>query len=187
MSEVLEEEIICVSWDSLSLKKMPDSMIADCEEEGLEWRKMNLLATDVELATPRDSEKEVAQATSQIEMQHAWDHLGEESREIQKILSGADPNNEWAVLGAWMAHLEKVLKFPFAAEVTEWQERGGIRSGDRVTVQGITDVDDLYGVLANIRHERMRYDFPLCDLAAIDKKSSNYKPVQLYAVWFANR
>jgi hypothetical protein len=40
-------------------------------------------------------------------------------------------------------------------------------------VQRITDVDDFYGILVRIKHKRGTSDFPLCDLAASDKASSN--------------
>jgi hypothetical protein len=79
------------------------------------------------------------------------------------------------------------LTFPFEAEVTEWQERGPLRAGDRVKVTGIRDIEDLYGVLVDVRVSHRKFVFPLCDLKAMDKKSSNYQLTDDYAVWFANR
>lgn len=92
-----------------------------------------------------------------------------------------------AVLDAWEDYLAKHLSFPFEAEVSEYQERGPLQAGDRVTVQGISDVDDLYGIIARLRHDRERYTFPLCDLEVADEDSPNHQTVQDYAVWFANR
>jgi len=188
ISEVLEDgKLVCIDWDSLTLRDIPDLMIAKCEEDGLAWSQMYLQTTEVELATSRDTEKDVAQIMSQIQAQHAWDHLGEEGRRIQQILAHVDPDDELAILEAWDAHLRKVLCFPFESEVTEDQERGRLRDGDQVIVQGITDIDDLYGVLVEIRHKRNVHVFPLCDLEAKDTKSSNHGHVQAYVVWFANR
>jgi hypothetical protein len=48
-------------------------------------------------------------------------------------------------------------------------------------------VDDLYGVIVDLRHGRRKYAFPLCDLEVTDKHSPNYQIVRDYAVWFANR
>jgi hypothetical protein len=188
ISEVLEDgKLVCIDWDSLTLRDIPDLMISKCEEDGLAWSQMYLQTTEVELATSRDTEEDVAQTMSQIQTQHAWDHLGEEGRRIQQILAHVDPNDESAILEAWDAHLRKVLCFPFESEVTEFQERGQLRDGDQVIVQRITDIDDLYGILVEIRHKRDVHVFPLCDLEAKDPKSSNHGHVQSYVVWFANR
>lgn len=51
----------------------------------------------------------------------------------------------------------------------------------------ITSVEDLYGILVKVKHERRGYDFPLCDLEATDSKSPNYGFLRDYVVWFANR
>ena len=188
ISEVLEDgKLVCIDWDSLTLRDIPDLMISKCEEDGLAWSQMYLQTTEVELATSRDTEEDVAQTMSQIQAQHAWDHLGEEGRRIQQILAHVDPNDELAILEAWDAHLRKVLCFPFESEVTEFQERSQLRDGDQVIVQRITDIDDLYGILVEIRHKRDVHVFPLCDLEAKDTKSSNHGHVQAYVVWFANR
>jgi hypothetical protein len=90
-------------------------------------------------------------------------------------------------LQAWEAHFRKVLSFPFEAEVAEPQDRGRFTTGDRVVVQEITAVDEMYGILVKIQYKREVLTFPLCDLEAKDKKSPNYENVNLYVVWFANR
>ena len=113
--------------------------------------------------------------------------MGAEGRSIQAVLAGVDPDDEWAVFEAWHTHLHEVLNLPFEAEVAEFQERGPLQSGDHVTVQELTDIDDLYGVLVEIKHKRRTYHFPLCDLEATDHKSPNYDSLRAYVVWFANR
>jgi hypothetical protein len=111
VSDVLEEgEVVCIEWDSLTLKDLPDSMIAGCEEDGLSWNEMYLPTTEVELTTARDTEKDVNQVTSQLEGQHKWDHLGEEGRGIQQILDHVDPEDERAILQAWEAHFRQVFR-----------------------------------------------------------------------------
>lgn len=183
----IKGNIVRIDWDSLTLKNMPGSVIAKCEERGWGWTQMYLEATEVELTTPRDTEEDVAQMIGRLEAEHAWDYLGEEGKRIRAVLIGIDPDDEWAALEAWNAHLRKVLSFPFEAEVAEFQERGPLQAGDKVIVQGISDVDDLYGVLVEIKHKRRIYHFPLCDLEVTDQKSPNHDFVQDYAVWFANR
>ncbi|MCP4540480.1 MAG: hypothetical protein GY832_25360 [Chloroflexi bacterium] len=158
-----------------------------CEDQGLDWTGMVLSMQDVELTSPRDTETDVAQVVDEISKKYAWVYLGEEGQRISKVLVGIDPRNEMAILRAWEKHFRKSLVFPFDAEVSEHEGRGPLRIGDRVTVQGIEGIDDLYGVLVRLRYRQRRYDFPLCDLEATDERSPNYQLVRDYVVWFANR
>jgi hypothetical protein len=143
--------------------------------------------SDRELAPARDPNADVTRVLQQFQSEHGWDALGEEGRRIAQVLAGIASDNEWAQFKAWKVHLHKVLQFPFEAKIAESQERGPLRAGDQVTVQRITDVDDFYGILVRIKHKRGTSDFPLCDLAASDKASSNGVHVQDHAVWFTNR
>jgi hypothetical protein len=179
--------LLSIEWDSQTLGNMPDEIIEQCEEEGLSWNVMNLADYEVEPARPRDSEQDAARAGEKIGGQHSWAWLGEEGRRIQKVLAGTNPDDIMAMLHAWEKHLADNLKFPFEAEVAEFQERGPLRTGDRVKVTGISLVDDLYGIVVHVRIGGQTFNFPLCDLEAIDKGSSNYEVALDYATWFANR
>ena len=103
------------------------------------------------------------------------------------MLNGIDPGDIRICLKAWEKHLKKVLSFPFEAKVFEDQGRGPLQPGDRLQVQRISLVDDLYGIIVDEGRRRSRYACPLCDLEVVKKKSPNYQPVQDYCVWFANR
>lgn len=110
-----------------------------------------------------------------------------EERRIQRVLKAIDPKDDWAAMERWGRHLRKVLKFPFPAKVAEPQEGGPLRTGDKVVVARILDVDDLYGVIVDIQDSRESYGFPLCDLEVMDRKLRAYRVVRDYVVWFANR
>jgi ribosomal protein L7/L12 len=179
--------MVLISWDSVTLRDMPESLIVQCEEQGLDWTRMVLGVQDIELTSARDTEADVVQVVDELSKQYGWIYLGEEGHRINKVLAGIDPRDEMAVLRAWEEHLGESLVLPFDAEVSEYQTKGSLRIGDRVTVQDIVDVDDLYGVIVRLTHRRRRYAFPLCDLEASDKHSPNYQLVRDYAVWFANR
>jgi hypothetical protein len=166
---------------------MPRSMIEYCEDEGLDWREMRLGVSDVKPASPRDAEEDVEEAIEEIESQTAWLFLGEEGQRIQKVLDGIDPDDTMEILEAWEAHLGKKLKFPFEAEIVEHVGRSSLRIGDRVTVKGIRDVDDVYGIFVEVTRGHDSYEFPLCDLEATDKQAKNYQLVKDYVVWYANR
>jgi hypothetical protein len=148
---------------------------------------MYLEAQEVELTTPRDTEEDVAQVIEELQKKHAWSWVGEEGRRIQQVLADVDADDEMATLEAWEDYLEENLTFPFAAEIDEWQERGPLQAGDRVKVMGIGLVDDLYGIIVDVRRERGKYAFPLCDLEVVGEDSPNHQIVEDYRVWFANR
>ena len=182
-----EDNVIGIEWDSQTLRQMPDETIIQSEEEGLDWTKMYLLLEDVERTTPRDSENDVQEVIDLLTSKHEWAYLGEEGRRIQAVLNKAEDESEWAAYEAWQKHLQEVLKFPFEAEVLEWQERGPLRGVDKVKVTSVDEIVDPQGILVSLRHGRRKYEFPLCDLEVLDKSSPNYQPVKDYAIWFANR
>ena len=106
---------------------------------------------------------------------------------MEQILNSADRKAEMGNFMAWEKYLKASLTFPFEAEVSEPQERGPIRTGERVSVLGIEIVDDSYGIIVSIKTKRGHHDFPLCDLEALPDTSPNYQPLNDYVVWFANR
>jgi len=178
---------VTVAWDSITLKQMPVEMIERCEEDGLDWSSMGLYASEVQPVSPRDKIHQVQQVKAELEDAHHMDHLGEQGRRIQKVLNSASRKGGMGAFKAWEKYLQASLTFPFEAEVSEWQERGPIETGEHVSVLGIEIVDDSYGVIVSIKAKHGRYDFPLCDLEAIPDTSPNYQPLNDYVVWFANR
>lgn len=187
VSEIKEDNLICISWDSVTLKQMPSETIDHCEEEGLGWTEMRLSPEDIESINPRDNEEDVEEAIEFLESKHSWSYLGDEGKRIQAVLANAEDSSEGALYEAWESYFHRVVKFPFEAQVSEWQERGPLRTDDKVKVLGVEGSVDLYGMLVTVRRERRKYVFPLCDLEVIDKSSSNYQSVEDYAAWFANR
>lgn len=187
LEEPGSDNLVLIGWDSITLKNMPGSVIEQSEEQGLDWTKMYLEVQEVALTSLRDTKEDVIQAISELARKHAWSYLGEQGKRIGKVLDGVDEDSEMAALDAWEEHLSKSLVFPFEARIAEYQERGPLQAGDRVKVTGIGLVDDLYGVIVDLRRGRRKYAFPLCDLEVIDENSPNYQIVRDYAVWFANR
>ena len=178
---------VSIQWDSITLKNMPGSVIEQCEERGLAWTEIVLAAKAVELTAPRDTEEDVAKAVAKLATKYAWSYLGEQGKRIQQALASVDPDDEMAALEAWEEYLEGTLTFPFQAEIDEWQERGPLQAGDRVKVTGIDLVDDMYGIIVDVRRGRRKYACPLCELKVLDEDSLNYQVVKDYRVWFADR
>jgi hypothetical protein len=187
LAEPDADGLILIGWDSVTLRQMPDALVAKSEEQGLNWAQMILGPAEIEVTSPRDSARDVRQAIRELEKKHAWSFLGEEGQRINQILAGVNPDNEMAVMRAWKRHLDKCLVFSFEAEVAEFQERGPLRARDRLKVLDISDVDDFYGIIVSAKAKHGWCDFPLCDLEVVDEGSPNYQPVHDYCVWFANR
>jgi Calcium binding len=184
---IIDDEILTIQWDSLTLKSMPPAFIAWSEEEGLSWSEMNLSVEEVEPVAARDTEDDVAKTVAELELQYSWLYLGgEQGKRIQAIVNRAQGHDEFAVFRTWHAHLEEHLVFPFAATVEEYQ-RGPVRQGARVTVLSITFLDETYGTIVAVKHKNGVNELPLCDLKATQADAKTRQLVEDYGVWFANR
>ena len=181
------EVLVNIEWDSITLRALQEDYVRQSEKEGLDWASMNLLIGEVEPTQPRDTEKDVQLAIDEFSHLHSWAYLGEEGVRIDNVLKDIDPDDTYTCMEVWGEHLEKVLVFPFDAEIVDGDDRGPLKVGDKIRVHRIADVDDLYGVIVDVRLGRLKYAYPLCDLEALDKKSPNYQNVQDYAVWFGNK
>lgn len=177
-----DPDLVGIEWDSFTLDQMPDSIIKQSQEENLDYTRILLKPDDVITAESRDSPEDVERVRERIERDTHWLFLGEEGERIQEILYNIDPEDYGASFKAWEAYFEKTLSFPFEAVVSEYQDQGPLRAGDKVLVQKIGLVDDLYGIIVDIEGGA----FPLCDLRALDKDSPNFQPLRDYAMWFAN-
>ena len=178
---------LAIQWDSHTLKSIPLTHIAWCEEEGLSWSEMNLSNHEVEPTTARDTEDDVARTITEIESKSSWLHLGgEQGKRIQEIVNRAQDHDKFAVFRTWHAYLEDHLVFPFTAKVVEYQ-RGPVRQGARVKVLDITFLDETYGTIVAVKHKNGVNELPLCDLKATGADAETQKLVEDYAVWFANR
>lgn len=69
---VTKDNLICVNWDSLTLKQMPAEIIEECEQEGLDWQKMFLYPEEIELTHPRDREKDVEECIENLKKKYWW-------------------------------------------------------------------------------------------------------------------
>jgi len=176
-----------VEWDSLTLRAQDGAYFERCQAEKLDWASIYVEASDFDRAEPRDTKEDVELTVEEITRQYGRVDLAPPDRRIQQVLTGVDEDDELAAWEAWEEYLEKTLIFPFEAVVHKYEERGPLKTGDRVKVVEITDVDDLYGVIVRLRVGHKSYHLPLCELKVADDSSPNSEPVDDYSVWFANR
>ncbi|ABR49419.1 hypothetical protein Amet_3284 [Alkaliphilus metalliredigens QYMF] len=80
------------------------------------------------------------------------------------------------------------MEFPFEAEVNEYQEPSCfIQQGDKLKVIKVESEEDLYWIIVEVRFDRFKSYFPLCDLKALYLDDDGKVALYDYRVWFANR
>ena len=63
----------------------------------------------------------------------------EQDKRIEKILEGIDEDDDIEAMATWMKYLKKHLKFPFEAEISEYQEGGPLKAGYKLQVKRIEE------------------------------------------------
>lgn len=61
------EPFVVVAWDSHTLRGMPEWYLEQSETESLDWKHFVLKSEDVQHARSRDTQREVDEATEEIE------------------------------------------------------------------------------------------------------------------------
>ena len=185
----VENDIVCIDWDSITLSNCPDEYIQRCEEDGLDWEQIYLSTKDVEIASQRDTTSDLYHKRESIYLKHKWDYLGKSSKRIHEVLEHTNITNEDEIMDAWEKYLSNKLSYPFDAEISQYQNKGPLQQGDKIRVHGIIGSDDLYGVLVKVklRLGKKVFHFPLCDTEVANKGSNNHMIVDDYNAWFANR
>ncbi|GIN57385.1 calcium-binding protein [Lederbergia ruris] len=115
-----------------------------------------------------------------------WNSNHKQDRRILEVIQ--DVEDELEILEAWKSRITQIVKFPFMAEIVEFQEfRSIVQQGDRLKVHSVDSIDEKYGIIVHTRLGREKIYFPLCDLEAIDLNDEGRQVIDDYAVWFANR
>lgn len=184
----VDGDLVCIDLDNTTLSICPDKYIQRCEEDGLDWEQIYLSAENVELAIPRITPANLTNIKEAIHLKHQWDHLGKStSKRIHEVLNNTNITDEYEVMGAWKQYFNNNLSFPFDAEISEHQAQEPLKQGDNVRIYGVVGNDEHYGVIVNVRRGEKSYECPLCIVEVKDKKSSSYRIVSDYSVWYSNR
>ncbi len=191
--EIIEEyddesiALVCIEWDSETLKKCANEYIRKCEIEGFDWKLINLFVNNLEITTSRDTEKNLKQIQKIISENNYWASFGEEGERIEKILKNVNPENEWKCFLAWKKYMEKNLKFPFDAIADFSVDNLNDKQDNKLIVKKISTVLDFYGVIAKGKINNQIIEFPIFDIEVADEKSKNFEIINDYQVWFSNR
>jgi hypothetical protein len=180
--------VLCtIEWDSITLGRIPSKYIEQSEREGLEWEKMTLFESELEKAKARDKKENVKQIQEKLSDKYRWDSLGEEGIRISKVLDKIDSRDEMKCLQKWVEFLDKRLSFPIHAIVHDSEDNWLIKYGDKVVIIALPHIVDTYGIIASIRLNGKKFEFPLCDLEVVDKTKADFQLIDDYKTWFANR
>lgn len=181
-----ENNLVTIEWDSISLKQLPSNYIEESEIEGLDWQRMILFDSDLEKAIARDKTENVEKTQGKLSDNFHWVSMGDEGLRISKILNNINPNDEMKCLEKWLEYLDNKLHFPIKAIVTESEGNRLIKEGNKVTIQSLPNVIDMYGIIASIKLKGKKYELPLCDLEVIDKSKPDFQFIKDYSIWFSN-
>jgi len=183
----IDNILITIEWDSLTLKQIPSNYIEQSEREGMGWGNMTLYVSELEKTKPRDKKENVKQTQERLSNKHYWNSLGDEGIRISKVLDKVNPHDEMKCLQKWVEYLDNELTFPIHAIVSDSEDSWLIKSGDKVIIKSLPHIVDMNGIIASIRLNGEKYEFPLCDLEVIDKKKVDFQLIDDYRTWFANR
>lgn len=179
--------LITIEWDSITLKQIPSYFIEQSEQDGFDWQKMTLYSSELEKTSPRDKIGNVKKIQDKLSDKYHWFSFGDEGKRISKVLGNVNPRNEMKCLQKWVNFLDNELSFPVNALVSDSSDDWIIKSGKNVLIKSLPHIVDMYGIIASIKLNGKKYEFPLCDLEVNDKTKKDFQLIDDYKIWFANR
>ena len=179
--------LITIEWNTLTLEQLPSKFIQQSEIDGLDWQSMVLYESDLDKTVPNDKKENVKKVQDKLSDKYYWASFGEVGIRISNVLGEVKRHNEMKCLEMWDKHLDENLSFPIQAIVDESEDDWLIKSGDVLTIKSLSNIVDMYGIITKVKLERKTYEYPLCDLEVLDKKSKDYQLINDYRIWFANK
>jgi len=184
--ELESEDLVTIEWDLETLSKASMEYLMMLNIEGYEYERLTLADSEV-IKTEKRKASESLRKEAMSRIQYV-EIFGGDAEDYMEVFKGVDFYNEFEMYERWREHLSKNLKFPFDTEVTEYQERGIVQSGDSIKLEKIEAYEGgLHGLLVKGKYKEQTIIFQLCDLAATDTESDNYSLLHDYCIWFANR
>jgi hypothetical protein len=136
-------------------------------------------------------------------------YLDEQDKRIAKILGSEEPTKvEDKTLAKYLVYLKENLGLPChltGIEDFEWEEYYVIGPGSKKEYEKLRkkrpsymDTFELirfddqgdkdYGIYVEVKRlsDKKKFDLPLADLKATDRKSKNYRLLDDFSIWFTN-
>jgi len=105
----IEDDIVGIRWDSITLKQLPHEYIKKSEDEGLGWAEMYLSVAEIEQVLPRDSEAQAVAMAQEMENKVQWISMGKEGERIAKVIANADDADD-GVEHRQECHIDHLLR-----------------------------------------------------------------------------
>ena len=183
----IDNTLITIEWDSITLRQIPSDYVDQSERDGYDWQNMVLYDSDLEKSNPRDNKENLKKVQDELSDKNYWASKGDQGIRISKILDKVNLFNEMKCLKKWVDYLDKELTFPVHAIVSDSEDNWLIKTDDQVLIKSLPHIVDMYGIIASIRLNGEKYEFPLCDLEVIDKTNMDFQLIEDYRTWFSNR
>jgi hypothetical protein len=201
----IDENILTIELDSVTLSELKEDYIIDSLMNGLEYNLICLELDKVEIVKPRDSQNDTLRKQMEINAKYSFD---EEEKRINEILNSDDISVTLENLNQYFNYLKINLKPPCiltGMEYFEWEEPyllGGWSKKEYEKLKKINpsytdkfefirleeEYDDWKGIYANVKRvsDKKIFTIPLWDLEVVDKKDSNFQIVSDYSSWMTN-
>ena len=178
---------VCIEWDAISLKNLPEDYISESITEGLAYQMMYLYPDEVEAAEQRSTEEEMMTIQDEIFEKYKWSGYEGLENVILEVVKDIEPEESLTLFNTWKDYLNKKLIFPFEAEIAQFLGKGKLRQGDILKVLNIDFIDEEHGMIVAVKKGNNKYFIPLSDLEVIDKTSENYSSLKAYTIWFEHK
>ncbi len=184
----VEDSIVLLEWDSITLKGMEEKYIEMSIDEDLDYFYMSLELSEVEKTKTRDTPELVKEVQDEMMQKYGFTEVIEIRDEvIAEILDGIPDHDIMAKINAWKTYFDKELAFPMDMIVAESQEKGKIKQGDKVQVTSLSEyLDEMCGIFATGECKKQKIEIPFADLEIADEEHKHFQLLRDYRVWFAN-
>ena len=154
-------------------------------KEEVDLNKFISIVTEISSSIKVDYINEVHTNVIDLNLKRCEINMLEQEKRIEKFIGILE--DEMEILNKWEVYLRENLKFPFEAEVMDSHYGCPIVVGDKLKVIGISMIDDLHGIIVDVKKGRKKYAFELCLLEVVGEDKEVKELVDDYSVWFCNR
>lgn len=185
LDEVDDDEIpmVQVEWDSFTLKQMPKDYIAESEEEGIDWKSMELPQSNVKKTQPRDTIGVVRVVQDKIYDMYV---LGDAAERVASIVDDDSLGVTIDALERWLEQCLCIITVPQTVIIEDNDGDQRLPIGAMANIIAFAMADDLYGIIATIVYKTKKFEIPLYNLKSLFTDTPSAQLIEDYKVWFVN-
>ena len=201
----IQDNIVTLSLDSITLASLSEAYIVDGLMEGYEFSEIMLDKNELDIVDSRDSIEDVEAAKNKIDIKYSID---DEERRISDVLQTSDETVDLENLGIYIKFLR--AKIPKSCLLTgadcftweepylfgDWSEAEYEKEKKTKPVSDdifkFISFDDEYyderGIMAKVKRasDNKTFHIPLWDLEAVDEDTPEYLIISDYSSWMTN-